>query len=98
MLGVLAGRRLPSWPWRHERADLTAARPGRRIMDRQQRAPRCSHQPRCPAPSGHDRTAARIIRAHPEQGWSLLCTGVIVFDDAGELLPDGTIIGPRFPA
>jgi hypothetical protein len=25
----------------------------------------------------------------PEQGWSLLCNGVIVLDDGGELLPDG---------
>jgi hypothetical protein len=26
---------------------------------------------------------------HPEQGWSLLCNGVVLFDDAGTLLPDG---------
>jgi hypothetical protein len=26
---------------------------------------------------------------HPEQGWSLLCNGVVLFDDAGALLPDG---------
>jgi hypothetical protein len=32
--------------------------------------------------------AARVIARHPEQGWSLLCNGVISFDDMGELLPD----------
>jgi Family of unknown function (DUF5999) len=31
---------------------------------------------------------------HPEQGWSLLCNGVIVFDDMGEILPDGRVIAP----
>ncbi|WP_443042451.1 DUF5999 family protein [Streptomyces sp. B21-101] len=28
---------------------------------------------------------------------SLLCNGLFVFDDTGELLPDGRIIGPRRP-
>lgn len=32
---------------------------------------------------------------HPEQGWSLLCNGVLLFEDTGELLPDGRIIAPR---
>jgi hypothetical protein len=67
-------------------------------MGRQQRAPRCPHQPRCPAASRRDRAAARVVCARPEQGWSLLCNGVIVFDDTGELLPDGTVIDPRVPA
>ena len=35
--------------------------------------------------------------AHPEQGWSLLCNGVIVFDDMGEILP-GRVIPPHCPA
>ncbi|MDX3260838.1 DUF5999 family protein [Streptomyces sp. MI02-2A] len=30
-----------------------------------------------------------------EQGWTLLCNGVIVFDDSGELLPDGSVVAPR---
>ena len=33
--------------------------------------------------------------SHPEQGWSLLCNGVVVFDDAGALLPDGRVVDPR---
>ena len=32
---------------------------------------------------------------HPEQGWSLLCNGVLVFEDTGELLPDGRVIAPH---
>jgi hypothetical protein len=32
---------------------------------------------------------------HPEQGWSLLCNGVLLFEDTGELLPDGQIIAPH---
>jgi hypothetical protein len=39
-----------------------------------------------------------VIATHPEQGWSLLCNGVLVFDDTGELLPDGHSIAPHRPA
>lgn len=37
------------------------------------------------------------VATHPEQGWSLLCNGVVMFDDTGELLPDGRVVGPRRP-
>ncbi len=46
----------------------------------------CQHQPRCPGALAPDRTAARVVTSHPEQGWSLLCNGVVLFDDAGVLL------------
>jgi hypothetical protein len=49
----------------------------------------CSHEPRYPAAYGPDRDAAHVIAGHPEQGWSLLCNGVVLFDDTGEILPDG---------
>ncbi|WP_128431004.1 DUF5999 family protein [Streptomyces cyaneus] len=56
----------------------------------------CSHQPSCPSSDGR---APHVVAAHPEQGWSLLCTGAIVFDDSGELLPDGRVVAPhRVPA
>ena len=47
-----------------------------------------------PARHRRDRqpTAARVVADHPEQGWSLLCNGVVRFDDGGALLPDGTSI------
>ncbi|MFE7277072.1 DUF5999 family protein [Streptomyces sp. NPDC057623] len=57
----------------------------------------CSHQPSCP--SLVSQAAAHVVAAHPEQGWSLLCDGAIVFDDSGELLPDGRVVAPhRVPA
>ncbi|MET9667134.1 DUF5999 family protein [Streptomyces sp. NPDC006475] len=57
----------------------------------------CTHRPTCPTAAHPDRDAARIVAAHPEQGWSLLCNGTVVFDDTGELLPDGEIIPPHRP-
>jgi hypothetical protein len=56
---------------------------------------RCPHLPRCPAATAPGRGAARTVAAHPEQGWSLLCNGVVVFDDTGELLPGGRALPPR---
>lgn len=47
----------------------------------------CRHEPRCPSPDAADRYRAHVLASHPEQGWSLLCNGVIVFDDLGALLP-----------
>ncbi|MGW0332973.1 DUF5999 family protein [Streptomyces sp. NPDC003011] len=56
----------------------------------------CSHQPSCP---GAARPAPHVVAARPEQGWNLLCDGAIVFDDTGELLPDGRVVAPhRAPA
>jgi hypothetical protein len=57
----------------------------------------CPHSPPCPAPSDPDREAAHTIVSHPEQGWSLLCNGVVMFEDTGELLPDGACIEPHRP-
>jgi hypothetical protein len=54
----------------------------------------CEHQPECPAPSAPDHAAARAVARHPEQGWSRLCNGVVLFDDSGELLPDGRAVDP----
>ncbi|MDG9726980.1 DUF5999 family protein [Streptomyces sp. DH41] len=71
----------------------------------------CTHRPSCPAPGSFaagspapgPRTSrgvtAHLVAAHPEQGWNLLCDGTIVFDDAGELRPDGRVVAPhRVPA
>jgi len=55
----------------------------------------CQHEPCCPAASAVDHDRARTIAAFHEQGWSLLCNGVILFDDTGELLPDGSVISPH---
>ena len=55
----------------------------------------CQHQPPCPPPGAPDRQAARAVAPHPEQGWSLLCNGVVAFDDTGVLLPNGRSIPPH---
>jgi Family of unknown function (DUF5999) len=57
----------------------------------------CTHQPPCPPADSLEREAARTVACHPEQGWSLLCNGVVVFEDTGELLPDGGVIDPHRP-
>jgi len=55
----------------------------------------CRHEPPCPDAAEIDREAARVVATHPEQGWSLLCNGVVSFDDSGELLPDGRAVAAR---
>ncbi len=52
----------------------------------------------CPPADRPDRAAARTVAFHPEQGWSLLCNAVIVFDDLGEILPGGRVTLPPRPA
>lgn len=52
----------------------------------------CRHEPPCPPASSADHWAAHVVVALPEQGWSLLCNGVVLFEDYGELLPDGRVL------
>jgi hypothetical protein len=54
----------------------------------------CIHVPSCPPATSRAHSAAQAVAAHPEQGWSLLCNGVVLFDDYGELLPDGRALPP----
>jgi hypothetical protein len=35
------------------------------------------------------------VTGHPEQGWYLLCNGVVLFDDGGALLPDQRVLEPE---
>jgi uncharacterized protein DUF5999 len=59
----------------------------------------CTHEPRCPSAAAKDHTAARVVARQDAQGWSVLCNKVVVFDDLGELLPDGTsVASPLRPA
>ncbi|MGW5868360.1 DUF5999 family protein [Streptomyces sp. NPDC055239] len=55
----------------------------------------CPHSPPCPTADNSDRDAAQVSALHPEQGWSLLCNGVLRFEDKGKLLPDGSNIAPH---
>ncbi|MFK0112509.1 DUF5999 family protein [Streptomyces sp. NPDC091217] len=57
----------------------------------------CTHTPHCPSASSPEAEAARVVASHPEQGWSLLCNAVLLFDDTGELFPDGRAIAPHRP-
>lgn len=57
----------------------------------------CPHLPRCPDAAAPDRQAARTTAVHPEQGWYLLCNGVVLFDDTGMLLPGGQAVPPNRP-
>ena len=73
---------------------ITPPGPARRAEDGQ-----CPHQPPCPGPLEPDRLAARLAARYPDQGWSLLCNGVVVLDDSDQLPPDGRIVSrsPRVP-
>ena len=52
----------------------------------------CHHVTTCPDATSDARDLAAPVSRHPEQGWSLLCNGVVLFDDDGELLPDGQAV------
>lgn len=54
----------------------------------------CKHRLQCPSALASDRMAARVAVSHPGQGWSLLCNGIVLFDDAGALLPGGQALVP----
>ena len=60
--------------------------------------PVCQHSPTCPSATAADHDAARVVARRFEQGWSLLCNGVVLFEDTGEILPDGRIIAPHRPS
>jgi hypothetical protein len=51
----------------------------------------CQHLPPCPPAWAPDRVAARTVCARPEQGWSLLCNSVVVFDDGGDMVLEARI-------
>ena len=57
----------------------------------------CDHNPPCPLASDDDCVAARLIVTHPEQGWSLLCNGVVAFHDGGLLVPIKQATSERSP-
>jgi hypothetical protein len=58
----------------------------------------CTHRPPCPLATAADRELAQIVIVHAEQGWSLLCNGIVTFDGTALMLPDGTIVTRRTTA
>jgi Family of unknown function (DUF5999) len=77
--------------------DIPANGVGPRPIASPEVAAMCQHQPACPPADVLGRATARIVATHPEQGWNLLCNGVILFDDDGMLLPDGRAVAPSRP-
>jgi hypothetical protein len=61
------------------------------------RADGCVHRPPCPPATAPDHDAAKVVFHDYRVGFSLLCNGVEVFDDTGEILPDRTTIAPHRP-
>lgn len=57
----------------------------------------CPHFPPCPPADAADHDAAHVVFHDEIAGYSLLCNGVIVFADTGELLPNGTAVKPHRP-
>jgi len=51
----------------------------------------CNHRTACPAADAPDAAAARVVADCQQQGWSLLCNGLVTFDDLADLCPDGTV-------
>ena len=50
----------------------------------------CQHLPSCPPPQAVNHRVARVVVEHWDQGWGLLCNGVVIFDDGGEFVPPPT--------
>lgn len=52
----------------------------------------CDHEPHCaPADQATCFQAASVSDHTGDQGWELLCNGVILFDDGGAILPGGKV-------
>ncbi|WP_217231261.1 DUF5999 family protein [Streptomyces anulatus] len=58
--------------------DLTICEPGP-----------CKHSPGCPDAEAPDRYAAKMVTSHYEQGWCVLCNGIISFEDTKRLTGTG---------
>ncbi|MET8760051.1 DUF5999 family protein [Lentzea sp. NPDC004782] len=54
----------------------------------------CQHEPHCPAAEDPRGQWAEIAVSHPEQGWYLLCNGIVLFDDGGLMLPGHRVVAP----
>ena len=57
----------------------------------------CDHTPCCPSAGSATCRSAHTRVRNDQQGWCLLCNGVIVFDDGGAILPDGGVLDPPAP-
>jgi len=51
----------------------------------------CHHNPRCPASDAPLCCSAHVTADCTDQGWCLLCNGIILFDDGLFLTPGGEV-------
>lgn len=56
----------------------------------------CRHEPTCPAADHPDHDSAKVVAHDYTVGYSVLCNGVVVFEDTGELVGT-TPIEPHRP-
>lgn len=57
----------------------------------------CQHVPPCPTGDQSDGEATKPRARDDIVDWALLCNGVLLFDDTGELQPNGTVVAPHRP-
>jgi hypothetical protein len=57
----------------------------------------CPHVPPCPPATAPDHDAAVPVFHDFHIGASRLCNGVLLWEDTGELLPDGSTVAPHRP-
>ncbi|WP_093802113.1 DUF5999 family protein [Streptomyces sp. Wb2n-11] len=57
----------------------------------------CTHMPACPSADAPDREASVVMTHCSQPGYSMLCNGVIAFEDTGCLKPNGEAVEPRRP-
>lgn len=55
----------------------------------------CAHVPTCAEQDSPLAGTARVLVAHYEQGWCLLCNGLIRFDDGTELRTAPPVVRPH---
>ncbi|MFM9538669.1 DUF5999 family protein [Streptomyces turgidiscabies] len=55
----------------------------------------CQHEPSCLSAESSNRENSSFLSHRPEQGWSPLCNGVVLFESAGDLLSDGQVVASR---
>lgn len=52
----------------------------------------CPHTPACPDWDSPAHDMAKVVDRHPELGYERLCNDVYVWDDLGEILPNGATV------
>ncbi|MFD8316259.1 DUF5999 family protein [Kitasatospora purpeofusca] len=49
-----------------------------------------------PSSTTSDTDEDKLVSFVPAQGWGRLASGALVFDDGGQLSPDGTVVPPVY--